>query len=226
MGGKQKFLLLILVLAAAGGGAYYWYQRSSTPAPAELSQAPVTPKRIASQKAPAARPEVHHPLPGETVDKEQPFTENDYGFSMLLPAGWKVVSWTDPAPAEPGKRRPAYKIRMVDPGSGSLLDFAAYPFTEKSRIAVEEIFISKIQAPVSGIELDIQLDEVLKEGEMRIRRAEMKTRDAQGGTGLMKTYYYLAADKLYTFSLLGSEETFASQASTVVKVLEGIRILG
>jgi len=226
VGGKQKILVLVLVLAAAGGGAYYWMSRSSSPAPPALSQAPVAPRRSAPGGAQVPRPPVNHPLPGETVDKEHPFTENDYGFSMMLPAGWKVVKWTAPAPPEPGQRRSAYKIRLEDPRSGSLLDFAAYPFTEKSRYAVEEIFISKIQSPVPGIELDIQLDEVLKEGEMRIRRAEMKTRDAQGGTGLMKTYYYLSSDKLYTFSLVGSEATFTSQDPPVGKVLDSIRILG
>ena len=91
---------------------------------------------------------------------------------------------------------------------------------------MEEIFISKIQPPIPGIELDIQLDEVLKEGEMRVRRAEMKTRNAQGAAGLMKTYYYLSNDKLYTFSLLGSEESFASQGPSVDKVLDSIHILG
>jgi hypothetical protein len=186
----------------------------------------VTPRRVAPGGAQAPKPRLGHPLPGETVEKEQPFLEADYGFSMVLPAGWKVVNWTEPAPPEVGKRRPAYKIRLEDPRSGSVLDFAAYPFTEKSRYAVEEIFISKIQAPVPGIELDIQLDEVLKEGEMRIRRAEMKTRGGQGATGLMKTFYYLSNDKLYTFSLFGSEETFASQGPAVGKILDEIRILG
>jgi hypothetical protein len=224
--GGKKILILFLVIGAAGGAAYFWMSRSSSSGPATLSQAPNAPKKAAPNGPESSRPPVGHPLPGETVGKEEPFTQNDYGFSMILPAGWKVLSWTDPAPPEPGKRRSAYKIRLEDPKSGSLLDFAAYPFTEKSRYAVEEIFISKIQPPVPGIELDIQLDEVLKEGEMRVRRAEMKTRDAQGGTGLMKTYYYLSSDKLYTFSLLGSEGTFASQNPSVSKVLDNIHILG
>lgn len=226
MGGKTKLLALFLVLAAAGGGAYFWMSRSSSTAPATVSQLPVAPRKASPGRAPSYKPKVAHPLPGETVGRDQPFMETDYGFSMVLPAGWKVVSWTDPAPPEPGKRRPAYKIRLEDPGSGSLLDFAVYPFTEKSRYAVEEIFISKIEPPVRGFELDIQLDEVLKDGEMRIRRAEMKTRNAEGAIGLMKTYYYLSGDKLYTFSLLGSEETFTAQGPAVSKVLEDIRILG
>ena len=226
MGGKTKLLALFLVLAAAGGGAYIWMSRSSSTAPATVSQAPVAPQEATPGRAVSDKPKVAHPLPGETVDREQPFRETDYGFSMVLPAGWKVVSWTDPAPPEPGKRRPVYKIRLEDPKSGSLFDFAVYPFTEKSRYAVEEIFISKIEPPVPGFELDIQLDEVLKEGEMRIRRAELRTRNAGGATGLMKTYYYLSGNKLYTFSLLGSEDTFAAHGPAVSKVLENIRILG
>jgi hypothetical protein len=226
VGGKTKLLALFLVLAAAGGGAYYWMSRSSSNAPATVSQAPVAPRRAAPGRLPPEKPKVAHPLPGETVNREQPFMETNYGFSMVLPAGWKVVNWTDPVPPEQGKRRPTYKIRLEDPRSGRLLDFAVYPFTEKSRYAVEEIFISKIDPPVPGLQLDIQLDEVLKEGEMRIRRAEMKTLDATGAAGLMKTYYYLAGDKLYTFSLLGSEGTFTAQGSGASKILEDIRILG
>jgi hypothetical protein len=224
--GKNKLLAFLLVLAAAGGGAYYWMSRSSSTGQATISQAPPEPRKAAPGRALPEKPKAAHPLPGETVDREQSFRESNYGFSMVLPAGWKVVSWTDPAPPEPGKRRPAYKIRLEDPRTGSVLDFAAYPFTEKSRYAVEEIFISKIEPPVPGFELDIQLDEVLKEGEMRIRRAEMKTRNAEGAAGLMKTYYYLAGDKLYTFSLLGSEQTFTAQGPAIGKILEDIRILG
>ena len=106
------------------------------------------------------------------------------------------------------------------------MDFACYPFTEKSRTAVEEIFISKIEAPVPGYELDIQLDEVVKEGDMRIRKAELRTRDRSNVVGVMKTYYYLSNDKLYTFSVLGSEGTFESQGSGVAKALDDIKILG
>lgn len=226
MAGKTKALVLVMVLAGVGGGVYYWMNRSGSSEPTSASQAPVAQRQAAPGGAQAPKPDLGHPLPGETVAKEQPFLEADYGFSMVLPAGWKVVNWTDPAPPEAGKRRPAYKIRLEDPRTGSILDFAAYPFTEKSRYAVEEIFISKIEPPVPGIELDIQLDEVLKEGEMRIRRAEMKTRNGQGAPGLMKTFYYLSNDKLYTFSLLGSEETFTSQASAVGRILDQIRILG
>jgi hypothetical protein len=226
LGAKRTMMVLLLVLAAAAGGVYYWYQRASSPASAELAQAPVAPRKAETRATPNSKPDLGHPLPGETVGKEQPFTENDYGFSMVLPAGWKVLDWTQPAPPEPGKRRPAYLIRLKDPRTGSILDFAAYPFTEKSRYAVEEIFISKIQAPIPGIELDIQRDEVVKQGDMRIRRAEMRTRDAQGQTGLMKTFYYLSNDKLYTFSLLGSEETFTSQGPAVDRLLDNIRILG
>jgi hypothetical protein len=225
LGAKQKLMLLLLVLVAAGG-AYYWFHRSSSSASSEVAQAPVSPRKAAPGKAPSAKPDLGHPLPGEIVSKEQPFTENDYGFSLVLPAGWKVLDWSNPAPTEPGKRMPAYMIRLQDPKTNSILDFAAYPFTEKSRYAVEEVFISKIQPPVPGIELDIQRDEVVKQGDMRIRRAEMKTRGAQGQTGIMKTFYYLANDKLYTFSVLGSEEVFASQGSTVEKILDDIRILG
>jgi hypothetical protein len=165
-------------------------------------------------------------MPGETVDKEQPFLEADYGFSMVVPAGWRVVNWTDPAPVEPGKRRPAYKIRLEDPRSHALLDFACYPFTEKSRTAVEEIFISKMEAPVPGYELDIQVDEVVKEGDLRIRKAELRTRDANNAVGLMKAYYYLSNDKLYTFSVMGNESTFTNQDSPVAKALSDIKILG
>jgi len=224
--GAKKAMMFLLVVGAAGGGVYYWMHRTSSTEPGQVAEAPVAPNKAAPKGKEAPRPSVGHPLPGETVGKEQPFTENDYGFSMMLPVGWKVVNWTDPVPPEPGKRRPPYRIRLQDPRTGSVLDFAAYPFTEKSRYAVEEIFISKIQPPIPGIELDIQLDEVLKEGEMRVRRAEMKTRDPQGATGLMKTYYYLSNDKLYTFSLLGSEESFAVQGPSVDKVLDSIHILG
>ncbi len=226
MGGKTKFLVLLVILAAGGGGVYYWMNRSSTVQPAGTSQSPVTPRKAAPGIAQAPRPKSAHPLPGDIVDREQSFNEADYGFSMVLPAGWKVVKWTDPTPPEPGKRRPAYMIRLEDPASGSILDFAAYPFTEKSRYAVEEIFISKIQPPVPGIELDIQLDEVVKEGDLRVRRAEMKTRDSRGGAGLMKTFYYLSNDKLYTCSLLGSEETFAAEGPGVSKILDEIRVRG
>jgi hypothetical protein len=165
-------------------------------------------------------------MPGETVEKEHPFFEADYGFSMVVPAGWRVINWTDPAPTQAGKRRPAYKIRLEDPKTHAILDFACYPFTEKSRSAVEEIFISKIEAPVPGYELDIQLDEVVKEGDMRIRKAELRTRNASNAMGLMKTFYYLSNDKLYTFSVLGAESTFQNQNSPVAKALDDIKILG
>jgi len=165
-------------------------------------------------------------MAGDTVEKEQPFFEADYGFSMVVPAGWRVVNWTDPAPVEPGKRRPAYKIRLEEPKSHALLDFACYPFTEKSRTAVEEIFISKIEAPLPGYELDIQVDEVVKEGDLRIRKAELRTRDASNVVGMMKTYYYLSNDKLYTFSVMGSESVFANQDSPAAKALNDIKILG
>jgi hypothetical protein len=222
----KKLLMMILLLGAAGGGYYYWMIRSSAPPSAPTTAQAPTARKGAPAGPSAPKPSLGHPLPGELVAKEQSFFEADYGFSMVLPVGWRVVSWTEPAPPESGKRRPSYKIRMEDPKSGSLLDFAVYPFTEKSRYAVEEIFISKIEPPVPGFELDIQLDEVVKQGDMRIRRAEMKTRDAQGAVGMMKTYYYLSNDKLYTFSLLGSEQTFASQGQTIAKILDDIRILG
>lgn len=221
----KKLLLLVLVLAAAGAGYHYWTNRASAPVPGpETARAPVPPKGGSAPST--SKPDLGHPAPGETVAKEQPFFEGDYGFSLVLPVGWKVVSWTTPAKPEPGQRRPPYRIRLEDPGSGCLLDFAVYPFTEKSRYAVEEIFISKIEPPVSGLELEIQRDEVVKQEEMRIRRAEMKTHDARGSAGMMKTYYYLANDKLYTFSLVGPEEIFASRGPAIAKILDDIRILG
>ncbi|MCI0658256.1 MAG: hypothetical protein L0170_14485, partial [Acidobacteria bacterium] len=113
-----------------------------------------------------------------------------------------------------------------DPKTRAILDFACYPFTEKSRSAVEEIFISKIEAPVPGYELDIQVDEVVKEGDMRIRKAELRTRNASNAVGLMRTYYYLSNDKLYTFSVVGTEATFQTQNSAVAKALDDIKILG
>lgn len=223
--GKRTILLLAAVLVAGGGAYYYW--RNQAVAPVATPSTTSAPKeRRLEPHAAAPKRDLGHPLPGEKVAKEQSFFEADYGFSMVLPAGWRVISWTEPPPNQPGQRRAPYKIRLEDPASGSLLDFAAYPFTEKSRYAVEEIFISKIDPPVSGYELDIQLDEVVKQGEMRIRRAEMKTRDAQGAAGLMKTYYYLSNDKLYTFSWLGSEQTFVSQGPAISKLLDDIRILG
>jgi hypothetical protein len=103
---------------------------------------------------------------------------------------------------------------------------AVYPFTEKSRTAVEEIFISKIQAPVPGLEMEIQVDEVVKQGDMRIRRAELRTHDAAGTPGIMRTFYYLSGDKLYTMSLLGSEEALKSEDSTVGRILDDIKVLG
>ncbi len=221
----KKTLLLILVLAAAGGGYYYWKMRAPSSA-ATPSMAPAPAPRSAAPAPSAKKPDLGHPLPGELVQKQQAFFEADYGFSLVLPQGWRVVSWTEPPAPESGQRRRPYKIRLEDPKNGSLLDFAVFPFTEKSRYAVEEIFISKIEPPVPGYELDIQLDEVVKEAEMRIRRAEMKTRDVRGATGMMKTYYYLSNDKLYTFSLIGSEQTFATQGPTIAKILDDIRILG
>ena len=223
--GKKK-LLLVLVLLAAGGGYYYWKTRMASTHPvSSAGSAPMAQKETRPTPV-APKQDLGHPRPGEMVSKDKSFFENDYGFSMVLPAWWRVISWSEPVAAEPGRRRSPYKIRLEDPKSASLLDFAVYPFTEKSRYAVEEVFISKIEPPVPGYELEIQLDEVVKQGEMRIRRAEMKTRDSLGTPGLMKTYYYLANDKLYTFSLLGSEQVFASQGSSLAKLLDDIRILG
>jgi hypothetical protein len=225
-GRAKPLLILVIMLAVVGGGVYYWVLRAPSSTPEQTAQ--TTPQ---GQKAPgggttAPKPKGAHPLAGETVEKEQPFFESDYGFSMVVPAGWRVVEWTDPVAPEPGKRRPAYKIRLEDPKTKSLLDFACYPFTEKSRSAVEEIFISKINAPVPGYELDIQMDEVVKEGDMRIRRAEQRTTDASGTTGLLRTFYYLSNDKLYTFSLIGTDASFSVADSPVAKVLNDIKILG
>jgi hypothetical protein len=224
--GGKKLVLVLLLLAAAGGGVYYWLHRVAPADQTASAQAPAPVQGAPQGESAAPQPRGSHPMPGETVAKEQPFFESDYGFSMVVPAGWRVVSWTDPAPAEAGKRRPAYKIRLEDPKTHALLDFACYPFSEKSRTAVEEIFISKIEAPVPGYELDIQVDEVVKEGDLRIRKAELRTRNSSNVVGVMRTYYYLSNDKLYTFSVLGSEETFASRDSTVAKALDDIKILG
>jgi hypothetical protein len=224
--GGKKLMVLVLLILAAGGGFYYWLQRSSPANQTASTQAPAPGKSAATGQPTAPKPHGTHPMPGDMVEKEQPFLEADYGFSMVVPAGWRVVNWTDPAPAEAGKRRPAYKIRLEDPKTHALLDFACYPFTEKSRTAVEEIFISKIEAPVPGYELDIQVDEVVKEGDLRIRKAELRTRNAANVVGVMKTYYYLSNDKLYTFSVLGTETTFTNQDSPVAKALNDIKILG
>lgn len=222
----KKLMVVLIFLAAVGGGVYYWLHRAAPTDQTASTQAPGPMQQAPEGDSAAPKPRGPHPMPGETVEKEQPFFEADYGFSMVVPAGWRVISWTDPAPAEAGKRRPAYKIRLEDPKTHALLDFACYPFTEKSRTAVEEIFISKIEAPVPGYELDIQVDEVVKEGDLRIRKAELRTRNASNAVGLMKTYYYLSNDKLYTFSVLGSEATFATQDSPVAKALDDIKILG
>jgi len=222
----KKLLIILIFLAAAAGGVYYWMHRSAPANPSSSAQSSASTPGKPNGAAPTPKARGAHPMAGETVDKEQPFFEADYGFSMIVPAGWRVVSWTDPAPPEPGKRRPSYKIRLEDPKSHALLDFACYPFTEKSRSAVEEIFISKIDAPIPGYELDIQVDEVVKEGDLRIRKAELRTRDANNAVGLMKTFYYLSNDKLYTFSVLGSESTFTMPDSPVTKALNDIKILG
>ena len=67
---------------------------------------------------------------------------------------------------------------------------------------------------------------MVKAGDLRIRKAEHRTQDASGVTGVMKTYYYLSNDKLYTFSVLGSDATFAGGDSSVARVLNEIKILG
>jgi hypothetical protein len=225
VGGKKLWLMLLVVLGA-GGGIYYWLHKPATTTGTTATSTPSPAQTTPGGGATAPKPHATHPMPGETVAKEQPFFESDYGFSMVVPAGWKVVQWTDPVPPEQGKRRPSYKIRLEDPRSHAILDFACYPFTEKSRTAVEEIFISKIEAPIPGYELDIQVDEVVKEGDMRIRRAELRTQNPAGATGIMKTYYYLSNDKLYTFSVLGNEGVFASQDSPLARLLSDIKILG
>jgi hypothetical protein len=214
------------MLGLVGAGVYYWMLRTPAGSPDQTAQATPPSEKTPGGEATAPKPKGAHPLAGETVEKEQPFFESDYGFQMVAPAGWKVIEWTDPAAPEPGKRRPAYKIRLEDPKTKSLLDFACYPYTEKSRSAVEEIFISKINAPIPGYELDIQMDEVVKEGDMRIRRVEQRTTDASGNTGLLRTFYYLSNDKLYTFSLIGTDASFAVADSPVAKVLNDIKILG
>jgi hypothetical protein len=223
--GKKLWLLLLVVLGV-GGGVYYWLHKPATTTGPNATQTTAPTPQTPGGGTKAPQPHVAHPMPGETVAKEQPFFENDYGFSMVVPAGWKVIDWTDPVAPEAGKRRPSYKIRLEDPKTHAILDFACYPFTEKSRTAVEEIFISKIEAPVPGYELDIQVDEVVKEGDMRIRRAELRTQSSSGVTGIMKTYYYLSNDKLYTFSLMGGEGIFGSPDSPVARVLSDIKILG
>lgn len=225
MRGKKLWLLLLVVLGV-GGGVYYWLHKPATTTGPNATQTNAPAPQTPGGGSTAPPPHAAHPMPGETVAKEQPFFENDYGFSMVVPAGWKVVQWTDPVAPGPGKRRPSYKIRLEDPKTHAILDFACYPFTEKSRTAVEEIFISKIEAPVPGYELDIQVDEVVKEGDMRIRRAELRTQDPSGVAGVMKTYYYLSNDKLYTFSLLGGEGIFATPDSPIARVLSDIKILG
>ena len=226
MGGKKLMVMVLMFLAAAGGGVYYWLHRAAPASQTASAQAQAPLQRALRGESTAPKPRGAHPMPGEMVEKEQPFMEADYGFSMVVPAGWRVIRWTDPTPAETGKRRPAYRIRLEDPKTHALLDFACYPFTEKSRTAVEEIFISKIEAPVPGYELDIQVDEVVKEGDLRIRKAELRTRDASEAVGMMKTYYYLSNDKLYTFSVLGSEGTFETKGSPLAKALNDIKILG
>jgi hypothetical protein len=222
----KKVLLIVLILALVGAGAYWWMTR--TPGTTDTASQPQTPAATPEPErtAQTPKPSLGHPLPGESVQKEQSFLEADYGFSLVLPVGWKVVHWTEPEPPQQGKRRPPYKIRLEHTPTGSLLDFACYPYTEKSRYAVEEIFISKMQPPVPGIEADIQMDEVVKEGEMRIRRAEMETRDSAGTVGLMRSYYYLTDDKLYTFSLMAPAQTFSEQAAAFTRILDDIRILG
>src|SRR6185436_16453009 len=138
--GGKKLVLVLLLLAAAGGGVYYWLHRVAPADQTASAQAPAPVQGAPQGESAAPQPRGSHPMPGETVAKEQPFFESDYGFSMVVPAGWRVVSWTDPAPAEAGKRRPAYKIRLEDPNTHALLDFACSPSSEKSRTAVEEIF--------------------------------------------------------------------------------------
>jgi hypothetical protein len=226
VGGKKLLIFLLVLVLAGGGGYYYWTHRSATAPESAAARGPAPNQKLPHGETAAPQAGAPHPKIGETVAHAQPFFESDYGFSMVVPAGWRVVNWTDPAAPEPGKRRPAYKIRLEDPKTGTLLDFACYPFTEKSRTAVEEIFISKIQPPIPGLELDIQMDEVVKEGDMRIRRAELKTRDVKGNAGLMKTYYYLSNDKLYTFSLSGAEQTMTPKDTPLAKVIDDIRILG
>ena len=227
MSGRAKpLLILVIMLALVGGGVYYWMLRAPSSSPDQTAQNTPQGNKIPGGETTAPKPKGAHPLAGDTVEKEQPFFESDYGFSLVVPAGWKVIEWTDPIAPEPGKRRPAYKIRLEDPKTKSLLDFACYPFTERSRSAVEEIFISKINAPVPGYELDIQMDEVVKEGDMRIRRAEQRTTAVNGTTGLMRTFYYLSNNKLYTFSLIGTDASFSVADSPVAKVLNDIKILG
>ena len=221
----KKVLLLVLVVAAVGAGTYFWkFHSTEEPVPAAEAP-PLAPEESAPQIV-EGKPDLGHPLPGEFISEEQGFLEEEYGFSLMLPKGWKVVSWSEPAPPSTGQRLPPYKIRLEDPESGSLLDFAVYPFTEKSRIAVEEIFISRIDPPVPGLEVDIRIDEVNQQGEMQIRRAEMSTLDAQGTAGGMRAFYYLSQNKLYIFSLLASDQLIASGDPYLARILDEIRILG
>src|SRR5262249_38527129 len=126
VGGKKLLFFLLVLILAGGGGYYYWMHRSATTPEAASTKGPVAGQKTSPGETTAPRAGAPHPMPGETVAKEQPFLESDYGFSMVVPAGWRVVNWTDPAQPEPGKRRPSYKIRLEDPKTGSLLDFAVY----------------------------------------------------------------------------------------------------
>ena len=137
MGGKAKSLLLIVVILAAGaGGYYYWMSRNAAPAPSATPEAAAPSGKTAHGGPAVAKPNLGHPLPGEMVEKEQPFLEADYGFSMVVPAGWRVINWTEPTAPEPGKRRPSYRIRLEEPKAGSLLDFVVGPIlSSRSRAA-------------------------------------------------------------------------------------------
>jgi len=222
----KKAVVIAVMGTVLLAGIYFWRLSSAT-TESELPAA--TPVEVPEEDLPDVterKPNLGHPLPGEIVSEEQTFLQKEYGFALTLPKGWMVVDWTNPPPTQPGQRPPSYVIRLEDPKSGSLLDFAVYPFTVKSQYAVEEIFISNIEPPVPGLQLDIQVDEVNELEDMRVRRAQMVTRDTRGSVGSMKAYYYLGQDKLYSFSLLTPEPPGTSGDPRLTRLLDGIRILG
>src|SRR5262245_3415143 len=83
LGGKsamKKLLVILIFLAAVGGGVYYWLHRTA-PADQIASGQPPAPAPGSPQgQSTAPKPRGAHPMPGDTVEKEQPFFESDYGF--------------------------------------------------------------------------------------------------------------------------------------------------
>lgn len=222
----KKVMVFAFMVAIMVAGVYFWRLSSSTTESESQEMAPVEAPEEVLPEVTEAKPDLGHPIPGEIVSKAQTFLQKEYGFSLTLPEGWMVVDWTNPPPPQPGQRPASYVIRLEDPQTGSLLDFAVYPYTFKSQYAVEEIFISKIEPPVSGLKLDIQVDEVNELEDMRVRRAEAVTRDSKGAVGRMSAYYYLGKDKFYSFSLLTPESAVEPGDPRLNQILDGIRILG